>query len=331
MRRRRTSSVTASSGSAAPAGATARRRPRTARASPRARPARRRVVRARARCRRGRQARHVEQRPEGDRAAPSGAAPDRVGRRRRLRQVGEPGEHRLGRVPELDGVLPHAGLARPDGGMEGAQDPAALPLLAEHDLRHGHEVVLDTVRRVQLGVRAPHQAERVLVEPEPDVQAVLLDAVAFLGVAAARPLAPEPVAQRVDRHLVALPQLGRGRQLERRRQTGDTAAQDRHARRLAVHGAPSACRRGCAGPPSRAHRQRREPARAAGGRASSSPGLDRRDSPFGLRPREQAARAERLVDARRRVRSGGRPPAGRPPQRPGRRGTERPSRARSSR
>ena len=57
----------------------------------------------------------------------------------------------------------------------------------------------------QLRVAAPHDRERVVVAPEPHVQAVLLDPAAAIQVAAARALAAQPPARLVDRDLVLAP------------------------------------------------------------------------------------------------------------------------------
>ena len=94
-------------------------------------------------------------------------------------------------------------------------------------------------RAPELLVGISHQPERVVVEAKPDVQAVLLDAVALGGVASARALAPEPPAELVDGDLEALAQRGCGGELEGGAQAADPAAEHGH-----LHGSPVGRRRG---------------------------------------------------------------------------------------
>src|SRR6185503_8402635 len=75
----------------------------------------------------------------------------------------------------------------------------------------------------ELGVALAHQLEGVLVEPHPDVQPVLLDAVS--GTAARRTLAAEAPADLVDRDLEASFERGAG-ELEGGGHGGAAAADD---------------------------------------------------------------------------------------------------------
>ncbi len=125
-----------------------------------------------------------------------------------------------------------AGRQRARRERAGARDPAALPVLVDDDVVARLEGRVPRRQR-RLG-RAPellvallHRVERVVVEAEPDVQAVLEDAVGHRALAAARALAAEPPAGLVDGDLVAVAQLGRGGQLERGRDRRRPAAEHR--------------------------------------------------------------------------------------------------------
>ncbi|MFO0001371.1 MAG: hypothetical protein ACK559_09585, partial [bacterium] len=59
-------------------------------------------------------------------------------------------------------------------------------------------------RPAQLAVDPTHHPERVLVEPAPEMQPMLLDPVTALGIAPGRPLATQPPTGLVDGDVVAL-------------------------------------------------------------------------------------------------------------------------------
>jgi hypothetical protein len=61
----------------------------------------------------------------------------------------------------------------------------------------------------KLGVTQSHGAKGVVVEPRPDMKAVLLDPTRLVHIAATRSLAAEPPAKLIERYLVfRLPVLG---------------------------------------------------------------------------------------------------------------------------
>src|SRR5688500_7694082 len=97
--------------------------------------------------------------------------------------------------------------------------PSAVLAVVEDHLCAAVEGLLERGERrpgraTQLRVGVSHEPQPVVVEPEPHVQAVLLDPVAGGGVAAAGALSTEPPAELVDRDVEALLKLGGGGQLE---------------------------------------------------------------------------------------------------------------------
>jgi hypothetical protein len=108
------------------------------------------------------------------------------------------------------------------------RDPLVPPRLEQDQAVERVETVVQLAQRafLQLAIAAVHQPEGVLVEAEPDVQAVLLDAP--FGRPAARALAAQAPAALVDRDGVAVAQLLRGGQLERRGQSRGPAAEHGH-------------------------------------------------------------------------------------------------------
>src|ERR1700675_4340495 len=107
--------------------------------------------------------------------------------------------------------------------------PGAAVWILEHDAARLLERVVParergTRRPAQLRIAVLHDAEGVFVEPEPEVQPVLLDTP--VSAAPARALAAEAPADLVHGDaLEALPPAGTG-QLERRGHGGAAAAQD---------------------------------------------------------------------------------------------------------
>ena len=153
--------------------------------------------------------------------------------RRLLEQLLDPADHHL---EQLARRRQHAAVARHAGVRREVHRPrdvlAVRELLREHDVVVRLERVLP--RRERRARRAPEQAvrlaqhaKRVLVEPEQDVQPVLLDALLVVGVSPRGALAAEPPAELVDGDLVVvLPVVDVG-DLERCRQRAHPTAQDR--------------------------------------------------------------------------------------------------------
>ncbi len=136
------------------------------------------------------------------------------------------------------GHLPEGGeLARVAGDEEVAREgegeglPAVALAVVEDDLVAALEGVVEggeggAGRAGELGIGVAHEAEGVVVEAEPDVEAVLLDAVGDFRVATAGALAAVAPAELVDGDVVALAQLLRGGQLEGRGHPSDATAED---------------------------------------------------------------------------------------------------------
>ena len=109
--------------------------------------------------------------------------------------------------------------------------PTAARMIGDADMRLGEERVAPVSDSAGLGIAAEfgvtfaHQPKGVLVEAEPDMQPVLLDAVRSPAPRGA--LAAEPPAKLIDAHLVGPAMLGPG-QFERRRHRRASAADHHH-------------------------------------------------------------------------------------------------------
>src|SRR5205085_8403376 len=125
-----------------------------------------------------------------------------------------------------------------------ATDPVVGPVLVEHDLVAGLEGLVpggEGLRRLpaELGIATLHQVEAVVVEAEPDVEPVLLDAVPSSFVAAARALSAQAPPELVNGHLEALAPLRGGGELVCRGQGACAATEDGDLRPAVTHGCPA--------------------------------------------------------------------------------------------
>jgi hypothetical protein len=138
-----------------------------------------------------------------------------------------------------------AGLARAVRVWRPAQGeaaPAAVLAVVEDDLVAALEGVLERCERViaraaQLFVGGAHDAEGVVIEAEPQMQPVLLDAAAGCETAPACALPAQPPSKLIDGNVEALTQRLTRRELERRRYSCRPAAEhgdlcSRHANPL---------------------------------------------------------------------------------------------------
>src|SRR6266571_1704302 len=145
----------------------------------------------------------------------------------RRRDTGAPTpvvEQAVGVAQQVDDVLPHRGFVTRAGlaGGSGERDGPAPPLFAD-ELTQGRAVLGPeralhrrermVVGALELRVRLTQQPAGVAVATEPDVQPVLLDALAAGGVSAAGPFTAEPPAELVQRDLEPLAPSRLARQL----------------------------------------------------------------------------------------------------------------------
>ena len=134
-------------------------------------------------------------------------------------------------APEVELLVAVARLAGHGGRVDRPQPPLAVDLLGQRDeVLLGERVAPGGQRRagraVEQLVGATDRLERVVVEAEPDVQAVLLDALPHRRIAPAGALAAEAPALLVHGDLAAVLPAGLVGQPERRRHRGDAAADD---------------------------------------------------------------------------------------------------------
>jgi hypothetical protein len=160
-----------------------------------------------------------------------GARPRR-GDLRALEQLARPAQHDLHDPPRRRQIAALAGLLGVGRELELPGLGAAADVLLEHEVAVRLPGLVPARERRAAGprelvVHRLHHRERVVVEPEEQVEAVLLDPIGARRVAAARALAAEPPAQLVDRDVVALAPAGRAGQVERGGHRAGAAAEDR--------------------------------------------------------------------------------------------------------
>src|ERR1700689_613567 len=137
----------------------------------------------------------------------------------------------LGDVPKAGKLSLGPGGQAVGGSVEDEPLPDVVLAIVEDHLVTALEGVLQRGERMrgrslELCVGFAHYAKGVFVEAEPDMQTVLLDALALVGVevAPAGALAPQAPAGLIDGDLEAIAQLGRG-QLEGCGDRGRSAAE----------------------------------------------------------------------------------------------------------
>ena len=167
------------------------------------------------------------------------ALADRVGERLQHARVREcehrrldPADQHLDVFPDTRQARALSGHAVVGGGRHRPGHEPAVHLLLPGDVRVRPERLVPGAQRRALWaaestVAVLHEAERVVVEAAPDVQAVLLDTVRDGGIAPARTLAAEPPADLVDSDVQRRAQLSGRREVVGSAHGAGAAAEDR--------------------------------------------------------------------------------------------------------
>jgi hypothetical protein len=130
------------------------------------------------------------------------------------------------------GIYPGLDSGRIERKVERPYEPTPVLVLHQRSAVAPLEHRVDRVGLPKLRVAVAQHMKRVVIKAEPDVEPMLLDALAAgvgrMRSSAAGALAPEPPTSLIDRDAITAPQLIRAGKLVSRRERGHAAPQDDH-------------------------------------------------------------------------------------------------------